>query len=94
MSLKEASYPVDARGRPDLRYYKDSLEYYIQLYEEHLGALKEIVEAILIRRAYHPPTMALLVGLSGIDGSGGPKHEQIQMKVTRVSSAGCALMGR
>jgi uridine kinase len=29
-----------------------------------------IVEAALTRRACHPPTMALLVGLSGIDGSG------------------------
>jgi hypothetical protein len=40
MTLKEAGYPVDARGRPDLRYYKDSLEYYIQMYEQHLGTLE------------------------------------------------------
>jgi hypothetical protein len=40
MPLKEASYPVDARGRPDLRFYTDSLEYYIQMYEGHLGALE------------------------------------------------------
>src|SRR5258708_2937330 len=40
MTLKEASYPVDVRGRPDLRYYADSLEYYIQMYEQHLGTLE------------------------------------------------------
>jgi hypothetical protein len=40
MSLKEASYPVDARGQPDLSYYMDSLDYYIQMYEQHLGTLK------------------------------------------------------
>src|SRR5262249_31510964 len=40
MTLKEASFPVDARGRPDLRFYTDSLEYYIQMYEQHLGALE------------------------------------------------------
>jgi uridine kinase len=33
-------------------------------------ALTDVVEAILNRRTTHPPTMALLVGLSGIDGSG------------------------
>jgi hypothetical protein len=37
---KEAGYPVDARGRPELRYYTDSLEYYIQMYGQHLGALQ------------------------------------------------------
>ncbi|HMF13251.1 MAG TPA: HEAT repeat domain-containing protein [Gemmataceae bacterium] len=40
MDLKEAKYPVDARGRPDLRYYTDSLEYYVQMYEQHLGTLQ------------------------------------------------------
>lgn len=40
MRLKEDSYPVDASGRPDLCYYKDSLDYYIQMYEQHLGALQ------------------------------------------------------
>jgi hypothetical protein len=40
MRLKEASYPVDARGRPDLRYYVDSLEYYIRMYEQYLGTLR------------------------------------------------------
>jgi len=40
MTLNEAQYPVDARGRPDIRYYTDSLEYYIEMYEQYLGALK------------------------------------------------------
>jgi hypothetical protein len=40
MSLREASYPVDARGRPDVRSYTDSLEYYIQMYEQHVGTLQ------------------------------------------------------
>lgn len=40
MPLKEDNYPVDARGRPDLRCYTDLLEYYIQMYEQHLGALQ------------------------------------------------------
>ena len=40
MTLKEASYPVDARGRPDLRSYTDPLDYYIRMYEQHLGALE------------------------------------------------------
>jgi hypothetical protein len=40
MALKEARYPVDERGRPDLRFYTDSLEYYTQMYEQHLGALQ------------------------------------------------------
>jgi len=39
MALKEASYPVDAQGRPDLRYYTDPLEYYIAMYERHLDTL-------------------------------------------------------
>jgi hypothetical protein len=38
MPLKEASYPVDERGRPDLRFYTDSLEYYTQMYEQHVRA--------------------------------------------------------
>src|SRR5947208_6580373 len=33
-------------------------------------AVAAVVDAILTRRACHPPAMALLVGLSGIDGSG------------------------
>lgn len=40
MSLKEASYPLDERGQPDLRFYTDSLDYYMQMYELHLGALQ------------------------------------------------------
>src|SRR5262249_53726104 len=40
MDLKEAKYPVDASGRPQLQYYTDSLEYYIQMYEQHLGTLQ------------------------------------------------------
>jgi len=40
MPLKEARYPVDARGQPDLRYYTDPLEYYVAMYEQHLGALE------------------------------------------------------
>jgi hypothetical protein len=40
MPLKEDSYPVDARGRPDLRSYTDSLEYYIQMYEKQLATLQ------------------------------------------------------
>ncbi len=35
-----------------------------------MQAVAAVVEAILARRAGHPPAMALLVGLSGIDGSG------------------------
>ncbi len=35
-----------------------------------MEAVAAVVEAILARRAGHPSTMALLVGLSGIDGSG------------------------
>jgi hypothetical protein len=40
MSLKENEYPVDKRGCPDLRCYKDSLAYYIQMYEQHLDTLE------------------------------------------------------
>jgi hypothetical protein len=40
MRLKEDNYPVDGRGRPDLGYYTDSLDYYIQMYEQHLGTLQ------------------------------------------------------
>jgi len=40
MRLKEDDYPVDARGRPDPGYYTDSLEYYIRMYEQHLGTLQ------------------------------------------------------
>jgi hypothetical protein len=39
MRLKEQDYPVDDRGKPDLRFYRDSIEYYLALYEQHLGAL-------------------------------------------------------
>jgi uridine kinase len=35
-----------------------------------MHAVSAIVESVLTRRACHPPTMAFLVGLSGIDGSG------------------------
>jgi HEAT repeat protein len=40
MTLKEANYPLDARGVPELRYFTDSLDYYIQMYEQHLGTLQ------------------------------------------------------
>ena len=40
MRLKEDRYPVDARGRPDLGYYTDSLEYYIGMYEQQLATLR------------------------------------------------------
>jgi uridine kinase len=33
-------------------------------------AIAALVEAVLTRRQSHPPSLALLVGLSGIDGSG------------------------
>ena len=35
-----------------------------------MQAIAPVVEAVLTRRGSHPPSMALLVGLSGIDGSG------------------------
>ena len=35
-----------------------------------MHGVSTVVEAALTRRACHPPAMALLVGLSGIDGSG------------------------
>lgn len=38
--FKEDSYPVDTRGKPDLRYYRDGLEYYIEMYERHLDTLR------------------------------------------------------
>ena len=38
--------------------------------EQIVLGVSTIVEAALSRRACHPPAMALLVGLSGIDGSG------------------------
>ena len=40
MPMKEDQYPVDSRGCPDLRCYTDSLDYYIQMYERHLGTLQ------------------------------------------------------
>ena len=41
--LKEESYPEDKngpRGKPDLSYYRDSLEYYKQMYEQSLDSLE------------------------------------------------------
>jgi hypothetical protein len=41
--LKEDTYPLDKtgpRGKPDLSYYRDSLDYYIQMYEQFLGSLE------------------------------------------------------
>ena len=41
--LKEDSYPLDKtgpRGKPDLSYYRDSLAYYIQMYEHFLDSLE------------------------------------------------------
>lgn len=35
-----------------------------------MQAIAPVVEAVLTRRGSHPPSMALLLGLSGIDGSG------------------------
>jgi len=43
MRLKEDSYPPDKtgpRGKPDLSYYRDSLAYYIQMYEQFLDSLE------------------------------------------------------
>lgn len=37
--LKEAAYPADERGRPDLRHYRDPLDYYVRMYELHLAAI-------------------------------------------------------
>jgi hypothetical protein len=39
MRLKEQDYPVDARGKPDLKFYADPIEHYLALYEQHLGTL-------------------------------------------------------
>ncbi|QSX78073.1 HEAT repeat domain-containing protein [Agrilutibacter solisilvae] len=39
--VKEAWYPVDRSGRPDLRYYRDDLAHYVRLYEMYLDALRE-----------------------------------------------------
>jgi hypothetical protein len=38
--LKEDSYPRDKTGQPDLSYYRDSLGYYIQMYEQFLDSLE------------------------------------------------------
>jgi hypothetical protein len=35
-----------------------------------LHGIPTVVEAVVTRRACQPPAMALLVGVSGIDGSG------------------------
>jgi hypothetical protein len=34
--LKEDNYPRDKSGKPDLSYYTDSLEYYVEMYEQFL----------------------------------------------------------
>ena len=41
--LKEDNYPADQngpRGKPDLSYYRDSLDYYIQMYEQFLDSVE------------------------------------------------------
>ena len=40
MKLKESRYPTDAKGKPDLRYYTDPVDYYVAMYEQHLGTLE------------------------------------------------------
>ena len=40
MRLKEDEYPVDQRGRPDLRHYTNSLDYYVGMYQQHLDTLE------------------------------------------------------
>ena len=40
MSLKENSYPVDERGKPDLSYYRDGPEYYAAMHEEYRRAVR------------------------------------------------------
>ena len=40
MRLKEDKYPVDKHGKPNLAYYRDSLDYYIQMYERCLDTLE------------------------------------------------------
>lgn len=40
VALKESGYPVDAKGRPDLRFYTDPLDYYVAMYEQHLETLE------------------------------------------------------
>ena len=41
MELKEQEYPIDERGRPDLAFYTDPIEHYLDLYEQHLKALAD-----------------------------------------------------
>ena len=38
--LKEDNISTDKRGRPDLSQYKDSPEYYVNLYEQYLDSLR------------------------------------------------------
>ena len=38
---REALYPVDRTGRPDLRYYTAPLAHYIDMYEAYLTELRE-----------------------------------------------------
>lgn len=37
---REALYPVDASGRPDLRYYTAPLAHYVDMYEAYLAGLR------------------------------------------------------
>jgi uridine kinase len=57
-----------------------------ELNEEVLTDIPAVVEAVVARRACHPPTTALLVGLSGIDGSG--KGYLAGLLVTALSARG------
>jgi len=39
VKLKEQDYPVDENGKPDLTFYTDPLEHYIELYNRYLETL-------------------------------------------------------
>ena len=40
MQLKEKSYPVDSRGKPDLTFYTDSAEYYARMHEQYVATVQ------------------------------------------------------
>lgn len=54
---REALYPVDRTGRPDLRYYTAPLAHYVGMYEAYLKGLR----AAGARRADGPRLFALRV---------------------------------
>ena len=94
MKMKEDSYPVDARGKPDLRCFVDSLDYYVRMHRQSLDGLDAATGAAHegttgLRRCIH--ALRGLIGKSAVPDGAALYRQRVHALWGLIAKGGDAI---